>query len=175
MRIEGDKQTTGEGEEGLDDEGGGCDDGGDSDCGALDGELGADVDESGVEGVEVGAGLDGAGACVGVSDGLLEDGDDAGGKTQLPARSKPRGQLTVGEGDADGDGVDGGLVTAGESEEVAGSEDEGEDGSLVGGEGVGEVVGGSVVEGGLEGEGVEVCGGLDVGGGSVVEGSVGEG
>lgn len=180
MRIEGDKQTTGEGEEGLDDEGGGCDDGGEPDCGALvDGEFGADVDESGVEGVEVGAGLDVAGACVGVSDGLLEDGDDAGGKTQLPARSKPRGQLTVGDADADdGDGVDGGLVTAGESEEVAGSEeDEGEDGSLVGGgeEGVCEVEGGSVVEGGLEGEGVEVCGGLVVVGGSVVGGSVGEG
>ena len=181
MRIEGDKQTTGEGEEGFDDEGGGCEDGGGSDCGTLvDGKLGADVDESGVEGVEVGAGVDCAGVCVGVSDELLAGGDDAGGKTQLPARSKPSGQLTVGEEDEDsGCGADEGLVGTG-GFEVAGSEEgEGEDGSLVDGgdEGVGEVEGGSVVEGGsgVE-EGAEVvCGGLDVDGGSVVEGSVEEG
>jgi len=175
MRTVGDKQITGEGEEGFDDEGGGCEDGGDSDCGTLaDGKLGADVDESGVEGVEVGAGVDGAGVCVGVSDGLLAAGDDAGGNTQLPARSKPRGQLT--EGDADevsGGGVDEGLMGTGEFE-VAGSEEgEGEDGSLVDGgeEGVGEVEGGSGVEEGAE----DVCGGSDVDGGSVVEVSVEEG
>jgi len=96
MLIEGDEQTTGEGEGGFDEEGGGCEDEGGSDCGTLvDGKLGADVDGSGVEGVEVGAGVDGAGVCAGVSDGLLAGEDDSGGKTHLPARSKPRGQLTV--------------------------------------------------------------------------------
>ena len=110
MLNEGGEQTTGEGEGGFDEEGGGCEDG-DTDCGTfVDGKLGADVDESGVEGVEVGAGVDGAGVCAGVSDGLLAGEDDTGGKTHLPARSRPGGQLTVGEGDDDeGCAVDGGL------------------------------------------------------------------
>jgi hypothetical protein len=116
---------------------------------------------------------------VGVSDGLLSGTtDDTGGRTQLPARSKPRGHLT--DGDRDGDGVgegvgdEGGEVswgveTACEFEEVAGSEEDGGDGLLLG---VG-VEGESVVEGGSD-ERVVGFGGSDVDGASVGEGLVGD-
>jgi len=175
MRINGDKQITGEGE-GVgvfDDEEGG---GEDRTCGTLVGD---------VSGGEVGAELVCGGVVfdVGVSDGLLSGTtDDTAGRTQLPARSKPRGQLTdgdgegVGVGEREGEGdesgeVSWGVETAGEFEEVAGSEEDGggEDGLLPG---VG-VEGGSVVEGESD-EGVVGCGGSDLDGASVVEGLVGE-
>ena len=160
IRIKGNTQFTCEGE-GVgvsDDEEGGCED-------WAGGTLVGDA-----SGVEVGADLvcEGVVFDVGVSDELLSRG-----RTQLPARSKPRRQLPEEDGEGDEGGEVGwGVVTAGESEEVAGSEEDGgeEDGLLPG---VG-VEGGSVVEGGSDEEGVVGCGGSGVDEASVVEGLVGE-
>jgi hypothetical protein len=166
MRMKGVEQT-GDGEGvGVSDDEGGCEV---SACGTLVGE---------VSGEEVGAGLVCGGVVfdVGVSDGLLSGGVRAG-RTQLPltSRSKPKRHLAGGEGEGEEDEVGEagwGVVTAGEFEELGGSEEDGggEDGLLPG---VG-VEGGSVVEGGSDEEGAVGCGELDVDGASVVGGLVGE-
>jgi hypothetical protein len=115
---------------------------------------------------------------VGVLDGLLAGVDDAGGRTQLPSRSRPRGHLTEceGDGDGDGDGDEGGevgwvLVTAGEFGEVAGSEVDGGGADTLSTVWMGVAL---LLRGGLDDEGAFVCGGSDDDGTSVVGELVGE-